>query len=168
MATADANLVVHESASVSPDARIYPSTRGTRIVIGAHSSIEPFAMIRCVGGRGDVIIGEHCYVNPGCVIYSGNGVTMGNHVLLAPGVMVMPTNHQWERRDVPTREQGFRPSKGGVVIGDDVWVGANAVLLDGARIGRGAIIGAGAVVAGEIPEYEIWGGSPCALLKRRP
>ena len=166
--SAGASLEIHPTASVSPDARIYPSSRGTRIVIGAGAHIEPFALIRCVGGSGDVVIGDHCYVNPFCVLYSGNGIRLGNDVLLAPGVQIVPANHNWERRDVPIRLQGFRPSRGGVEIEDDVWVGANSVILDGSRIGRGAIIGAGSIVSGTIPAFEMWAGNPIAKLRDRP
>jgi acetyltransferase-like isoleucine patch superfamily enzyme len=49
-----------------------------------------------------------------------------------------------------------------------VWIGANATILDGARIGKGAVIAAGAVVDGEVPPYEIWGGVPARKLKARP
>jgi acetyltransferase-like isoleucine patch superfamily enzyme len=161
-------LQIHPTAIISPDARIFGSSRGTRVVIGAGAQIEPFALIRCVGGMGDVIIGDNCYVNPFCVLYSGNGIRLGNDVLLAPGVQVVPANHNWERRDVPIRQQGFRPSRGGVEIEDDVWVGANTVILDGARIGRGAIIGAGSVVSGVIPAYEMWAGNPASKLRDRP
>jgi acetyltransferase-like isoleucine patch superfamily enzyme len=159
---------IHETALISPDARIFPSVRGTRIVIGAHSRVEAFALIRCVGGSGDVVIGEHCYVNPYCVLYSGSGITIGNDVLLAPGVQIVPANHEFSRRDLPIRLQGFRPSKGGVVIEDDVWIGASCVLLDGAHVGKGAIVAAGSVVLGEIPPYEVWGGNPAAHLRERP
>lgn len=153
-------LAIAPDAWVSPDARIYPSVRGTRIVIGAGSKIFEFAVIRAVGGAGDVIIGERCMINPHCVLFSGNGIVLGDDVLLAPGVQVVPANHAFARRDLAISQQGFLPSKGGVVIADDVWVGANAVLLDGVRIGCGAIIGAGSMVRGEIPDYEIWAGLP--------
>lgn len=153
-------LVISPHAWVSPDARIFPSMRGTRIIIGAGSKVFEFAVIRAIGGSGDVTIGERCMINPHCVLYSGSGITLGNDVALAPGVQVVPANHAFARRDITIAEQGFLPSKGGVVIGDDVWVGANAVLLDGAKIGRGAIVAAGSVVRGEIPAYEIWGGVP--------
>jgi acetyltransferase-like isoleucine patch superfamily enzyme len=153
-------LTIDQSAWVSDDARIFPSVRGTRIAIGAGSKVFEFAVIRAVGGTGDVLIGERCMINPHCVLYSGSGIRIGNDVALAPGVQVVPANHAYARRDIPIAQQGFLPAKGGVVIGDDVWVGAGAVLLDGAAIGRGAIIAAGAVVAGIVPDYEIWGGVP--------
>jgi acetyltransferase-like isoleucine patch superfamily enzyme len=82
--------------------------------------------------------------------------------------MIMPTNHAYGRRDTPIRHQGFAPSKGGIEIEDDVWLGANAVILDGARIGRGAIIAAGSVVGGTVPPYEIWGGVPAVKIRDRP
>lgn len=162
------SLQVHPDAVVSPDARIFPSTRGTRITIRAGARIEPFALIRCVGGTGDVDIGECSYINPYCVLYSGNGIRIGRDVLVAPGCQIVPANHEFARRDIPIRMQGFRPSRGGVVIDDDAWIGANAVLLDGTHVGRGAIIGAGSVVSGTVPAYEIWGGNPLRKLKDRP
>jgi acetyltransferase-like isoleucine patch superfamily enzyme len=157
-------LVVSAGAWISPDARIFPSVRGTRISIGAGSKLFEFVVIRAVGGTGDVTIGERCMINPHCVLYSGSGITIGNDVALAPGVQVVPANHAYGRRDIPIAQQGFLPSKGGVRIGDDVWIGANTVLLDGADIGKGAVIAAGAVVGGTVPPYEIWGGVPARKL----
>jgi acetyltransferase-like isoleucine patch superfamily enzyme len=161
-------LSIDPTAYVSPDARIHPSTRGTKIRIGAHCQIYDFVVIRAVGGSGDVSIGEHCYINPHCTLYSGNGIKLGNYVLLAPHVCVVPSNHAYARRDVEIRHQGFTPSKGGVEIGDDVWIGANTTILDGAKIGKGAIVAAGSVVSGEIPPYQIWGGVPAVYIKNRP
>lgn len=160
-------LEVAEGAFVSPDARITPSVRGTKIIIGAHTQIYEFVCIRAVGGNGDLVMGQHCYINPGCVIYTGNGITMGDYVLLAPGVMLMPTNHAYERRDVVIRHQGFLPSKGGIIIEDDVWIGANSVVLDGAVIRKGAVIAAGSLVKGEISSYEVWGGTPAKKIRDR-
>lgn len=157
-----------EGVKISGTARIYGPSKGTRIVIGEGSEIYDYVVIRCVGGTGDVIIGSNCYLNPGAVFYSGNGITLGKYVLVAAGVMIMPTNHAFGRRDILIRHQGFAESKGGVEIGDDVWLGANAVILDGARIGRGAIIAAGCVVTGTVPAYEIWGGVPAKKIGDRP
>jgi len=161
-------LKLGEKVFIDPSACIQPSTRGTRIRIGAHTQIYSFVTIRAVGGSGDIILGEHCYINPGCVLYSGNGLHMGNYVLLAAGVLIMPTNHAFERRGIPIRKQGFAPSKGGVKIGNDVWIGANTVVLDGAVIEDGAIIGAGSVVLGNIPAFEIWAGVPARKIGDRP
>jgi acetyltransferase-like isoleucine patch superfamily enzyme len=80
----------------------------------------------------------------------------------------VPANHAFERRDIPIAQQRFMASRGGVVIDDDVWIGAQSVLLDGTHIERGAIIAAGSVVRGRVPAYEIWGGVPAQRIKDRP
>jgi len=162
------NVTLGKNVLIAPTARVQGSTKGTRISIGAHSEIYDYVVIRCVGGSGDVEIGEYCYLNPGAVLYSGNGIKLGNYVLVAAGVKIMPTNHAYRRRDTPIRNQGFAPSKGGIEIEDDVWIGANAVILDGARIGSGAIIAAGSVVGGIVPPYEVWGGVPAVKIRDRP
>lgn len=161
-------LEIDPTAHVSPDARIHGSIRGSRIRIGPHVQIYDFVVIRAVGGDGDIEIGEHCYLNPHCVLYSGHGIRLGSYVLIGPGTVIAPANHAFERRDVVMRQQGFMPSRGGVVIEDDVWIGANATVLDGARIRRGAVIAAGSVVRGEVGTFEIWGGVPARRLGERP
>ena len=161
-------LEIHPDAVVDESVRFYPSVRGTQIVIGARTHIDAFAVLRAVGGMGDIIIGDDCRINPHCVLYSGNGITLGKHVLLAPAVSVVPANHAFARRDIPIAEQRFVESRGGVVIEDDVWVGAQSVILDGAYIERGAIIAAGSVLRGRVPAYQIWGGVPARYLKDRP
>jgi acetyltransferase-like isoleucine patch superfamily enzyme len=69
---------------------------------------------------------------------------------------------------VPISHQRFMPSRGGVVIEDDVWIGAQSVLLDGTHIEGGAIIAAGSVVRGRVPGFQIWGGVPARFIKDRP
>lgn len=161
-------LMIDKTAEISSDARIIPSIRGTKIVIGANTHIYEFVVIKAVGGEGDITIGEHCYINPNSTLYSGNGIKMGNYVLIGPGTVIAPTNHAFQRRDEYIRHQGFVPSRGGVVIEDDVWIGANSVILDGTHIERGALIAAGSVVMGNIPAYTMWGGVPAKYIKDRP
>ncbi|QQV78464.1 acyltransferase [Sphingomonas aliaeris] len=161
------SLSIHESAWVSEDARIFPSVRGTRIVIGANSNIFEFVVIRCVGGSGDIVIGDRVNINPHCVLYSGNGITIGDDTLIAAGVSIVPANHAITDRTRPIREQGFAPSKGGVTIGRDVWIGCNVTILDGVTIGDGAVIAAGAVVTHCIDPHEIWAGVPARSIAVR-
>lgn len=163
-----ANAEISESAVISSLAHLLPSERGTRLVVGARTQVMEFVVLKCVGGSGDLIIGTDCYINPHCVLYSGNGIRIGNDVLLAPGTIIAPANHALARRDLPIRLQGFMPSRGGVIVADDVWIGANSVLIDGANIGKGAVVAAGSVVTGTVPAYEIWGGVPARKLKDRP
>lgn len=151
---------VDPTARISPLADIELSVRGTRYVIGARTMIDAFVKIKPAGGSGDVVIGADCAINSGTVIYSGNGVTIGDAVLIAANCTLAATNHAIGDPDRRIRDQGFQPSRGGIMIGDDVWLGANVVLLDGARIGQGAVIAAGSVVRGAVEPYAIYAGAP--------
>lgn len=160
-------LIISAEAHVSPLADIEDSQRGSRIEIGAGCQIDSFVKIKPVGGSGDVIIGEQSYINSGTVIYSGNGVRIGDHVLIAANCTLAPINHEfWDRRKLIV-EQRFMPSRGGIIVEDDVWIGANCVILDGAIIRQGCVIAAGSVVRGELPAYGVYAGSPAVQLRTR-
>jgi virginiamycin A acetyltransferase len=160
-------ISIHPSARISPLADIEDSTRGTRIEIGAHSMVDSFVKIKPAGGVGDVIIGEYVYINSGCVLYTGNGIRIGNSVAIAANCTFAPTNHGYKDASRLIREQGFLPSRGGIVIEDDVWIGANVVLLDGTLIRRGCVIGVGALVKGELAPYGIYAGTPLKRIGSR-
>lgn len=160
-------IEIHSGANVSPLADIEDSVRGTRIVISDGVAIDAFVKIKPAGGVGDVVIGEGSVINSGCVIYSGNGVTLGRAVAVAANCTFAPVNHEYRSKDRWITSQGFGPSKGGIVIGDDVWIGANCVILDGANIGTGCVIAAGSVVRGTLDPYGIYGGNPIAKLGER-
>lgn len=155
---------LHPTAKISIHADIEDSVRGSKIIIGAHSVIDSFVKVKPAGGLGDLIIGEHSTVNSGCVLYTGNGISIGNHVAIAANCSLAPVNHEYEKKDVLIKNQGFRASKGGIVIEDDVWVGANCVLLDGAILRQGCVIGAGSIVRGEVEAYSINVGIPLAVI----
>jgi len=152
-------ITIHPSALVSPLADLEPSTRGSRVVIGADCRIDSFVKIKPAGGIGNVVLGERCYLNSGCVLYSGNGISIGNDVLIAANCTLAPVNHAYHDRQRLICEQGFGPSRGGIVIEDDVWIGANCVLLDGAVLRRGCVVAAGSLVRGELPAYSICRGT---------
>ena len=158
---------IHETAWISKDARIFPSTRGTRITIGAHSNVFEFVIIRCVGGNGDIVIGDRVNINPHCVLYSGNGIAIGDDTLIAAGTSIIPANHEIADLTRPIREQGFAPSKGGVIISHNVWIGMNVSILDGVQIGCGAVVAAGAVVTRSIANYSIVAGVPARKIGSR-
>lgn len=153
-------LEADPTARISPLADIEPSIRGSRYIIGARTMIDAFVKIKPAGGSGDVLIGSDSAINSGTVIYSGNGVRIGDSVLIAANCTLAATNHQFADPTRLIRHQGFMPSRGGIVIGDDVWLGANVVILDGAVIGKGAVIAAGSVVAGQVEPYAIYAGAP--------
>ncbi len=160
-------IVIHPTARISPLADIEDSTRGTRIEIGAHSMVDSFVKIKPVGGAGDLVVGEYVYINSGCVLYTGQGIRIGNSVAIAANCTFAPVNHAYADASRLIRQQGFLPGKGGIVIEDDVWIGANCVLLDGAVLRQGCVVGAGSVVKGELDAYHVYAGTPLRRIGKR-
>lgn len=158
---------ISEQAKISNLADIETSSRGSKLLVGANAMIDSFVKIKFTGGNGNIEIGENTYINSGCVLYSGNGIKIGSNVLIAANCTFAPVNHQFELKDKLIIEQRFKPSKGGIVIEDDVWIGANVVILDGAIIRKGAVIAAGSIVKNEVESYAVCGGSPLTVLKYR-
>ena len=93
-------------------------------------------------------------------------VVLGSNVMMGPSVLILSMNHEFSRTDIPMNQQGFRPDKT-VHIGDDVWIGARAILLSGVSIGSGAIVGAGSVVTSDVPEWAIAAGNPARIVRYR-
>ncbi|WAH37698.1 acyltransferase [Alicyclobacillus dauci] len=149
-----------ESAIISPYSRIETSVRGNVVEIHHGAVIDDFVKIKFAGGSGDIIIGEGSYINSGCVLYSGGGITIGKHVLIAANCTLAPVNHEYNDKTKLIKDQGFKKSCGGIVIEDDVWIGAGCVLLDGTHIERGCVIGAASFVKGYFSAYGVFGGNP--------
>jgi virginiamycin A acetyltransferase len=157
-------ITIASDARISPLADIEDSTRGTRIEIGPRVVVDSFVKIKPAGGSGDLLICSDTTINSGCVLYTGNGIQIGRGCAIGANCTFAPVNHAYLRRDLTIREQRFAPSKGGIVIGDDVWIGANCVLLDGSDIPDGCVIGAGSLVRGRLDSYGVYVGNP--LVKR--
>lgn len=113
------------------------------------------------------MIGDNVVINSGCVLYSGNGITIGDNVAIAANCVFAPVNHAFLDKGTLIRNQGFRPSKGGIVIEDDVWIGAGVVLLDGTHLSRGAVVAALSLVRGTVERYTVVGGNPLKKLGER-
>lgn len=160
-------LVIDPDAKVSSLADIEDSVRGSRIEIGPGVVIDSFVKIKPAGGMGDVVIGSGSQVNAGTVIYTGNGIYIGRNVLIGANCTLAPTNHAYFDSSRLILEQRFLPSRGGIVIEDDVWIGASCVLLDGAAIGCGAVVGAGSLVRKSIEPYTVVVGSSLRVIARR-
>ena len=157
-------IEIHPTARISPLSDIEDSVRGTRITISENVVIDSFVKIKPTGGMANLVIGPYSVINSGCVFYTGNGITIGNHVSVAANCVFAPVNHEIRQRHTLIQKQGFKPSKGGIVIEDDVWIGAGSVLLDGSVLRKGCVIGAMSLVRGEIPDYSIQAGNPLRLL----
>jgi len=160
-------LKVSNTARISKLADIEDSVRGSVITIGDNAVIDSFVKIKAVGGSGDIEIGENTYINSGTVIFSGNGVRIGKNVLIAPRCVLAPVNHAYKNRDRSILEQRFGESRGGIVIGDDVWIGANTTVLDGVRIGTGVVVGANSLVRQNLNPYCVYAGNPLTQIGRR-
>lgn len=156
-------LIISPKAKISPLADIEDSVRGTKIVIDDDVVIDAFVKIKPVGGSGDVHIASGSFINSGCVLYTGNGIKIGRGCLIAANCTFAPANHEYRDPAVPIARQGFMPSRGGIVLGDDVWIGANTVILDGATIGDGCVVGAGSVVSKALPPFSICFGAPASV-----
>jgi virginiamycin A acetyltransferase len=150
----------HPNAKISDKAIIDISSRGTNTIIGNETIIDDFVKIKHVGGTGHVIIGDNVFLNSFTIIYSGNGVKIGNNTAIGPNCSIVPINHKYQDKSLLISEQRFAQSKGGIIIEDDVWIGAGVIILDGAHIRRGAVIGAGSLVNCTIEEYSINVGTP--------
>ena len=160
-------LRIDPTARISKLADIEESVRGTLIEIGPRVMIDSFVKIKPAGGSGEVVIGADTAINSGTVIYTGNGVRIGEGVAIAANCTLAPTNHAIADRDRMIKDQGFQPSKGGIVIEDDCWLGSGVVLLDGAILRKGCVIAAGSVVRGEVPAYAIYAGAPAKRIGER-
>jgi maltose O-acetyltransferase len=86
--------------------------------------------------------------------------------MMGPDVVIHTRNHRHDRIDIPMCQQGFGEMKP-VIIEDDVWLGERVIILPGVTIGKGSIIGAGAVVAKNVPPYSIAVGNPALVVKKR-
>ncbi len=159
--------IFHSTVKIGQLVSIEVSSRGTDTIIGQYSVIDDFVKIKHVGGKGNIEIGDYVYLNSGTVIYSGNGVKIGNNVLIGPNCNLVPVNHKFDNLKELIRLQGFQPSRGGIIIEDDVWLGANVTILDGAIINKGCIIGANSLVKSTLSANGIYAGNPLTFIKYR-
>lgn len=145
--------------------KIYSSVRMDtppyrKFSLGKRSVVESFSCIN--NAVGDVVIGDYTRIGIHNTIIGP--VTIGSHVNLAQGITVTALNHNFENTNERIDLQGVTTKQ--VVINDDVWIGANAVILPGVTIGRHAVVAAGAVVTTDVPENTVVGGVPAKIIKR--
>lgn len=112
----------------------------------------------------NISIGHNCQINEFVFIQSA---FIGSHVMIAPHVAILSSSHKFSRTDIPMILQGATDNNP-PIIHDDVWIGRNAVIMPGVKIGKGCIVGAGAIVTKDAPPYSIVGGVPAKLIGTRP
>lgn len=128
--------------------------------LGKNSTIEDFATVN--NGVGAVHIGDRTRIGLGCVLIGP--VHVGSDVMLAQNIVCSGLNHEYRDPDVPIADQPV--STATIHIGDEVWIGANAVITAGVQIGRHAVIAAGSVVTKDVPAFCVAAGNPARILKR--
>ena len=116
------------------------------------------------GDGSQIGIGDNSGIGINCRVCGP--VKIGDNVMMGPEVIVLTVSHKYDWLDVPMLEQGHKDPEP-VTIGDDVWIGTRAIILPGISIGKGAIIGAAAVVTKDVPEYSIVCGNPAKVIKSR-
>ena len=145
--------VIHHSARMDT-----PPYR--KFSLGDYSVIESFACIN--NAVGDVMIGDHTRIGLHNTIIGP--VIIGSHVNLAQGITITALNHNFEDSEKRIDEQGVSTSA--VVIEDDIWIGANAVILPGVTIGHHSVVAAGAVVTKDVPPHSLVAGVPAKVIKQ--
>ena len=108
-------------------------------------------------------IGKESLIGEMNVLRGQGGITIGDRVYTAPLVQMLAVNHIFDDPRRPMVEQGITAE--GIVIGNDVWIGAGAIITDGVKIGEGAVVAAGAVVTKDVPAHTVVGGVPAKVLK---
>jgi acetyltransferase-like isoleucine patch superfamily enzyme len=131
---------------------------GSNVYIGHYSILKGYY-------KGEMVIGDDVWIGQQVFFHSAGGIFIGDRVGVGPGVRILTSNHRDEGWNVPILDSPleFKP----VVIGEDSDLGVGAVILPGVTIGRGALIGAGAVVAENIPDYTVAAGVPAKVIKNR-
>lgn len=111
-----------------------------------------------------VRLGDRSGIGVNAKIYGA--CSIGKNVMMGADCTIITRNHRISRTDIPMREQGFEEERP-VVIGNDVWIGDRVTILPGAKLGDGCVIGAGAVVTGEIPAFAVVAGVPARVIRYR-
>ncbi len=134
------------------------------LVLGYRVVLEQDVYLKLVTNSAHLDIGRCSFLGKGVEIDCRENISIGEHVLLAPGCFITDHNHDTAAgRRIDQQKCVSAP----VAIEDDVWVGANAVILPGVNIGQGAVVGAGAVVNSDVDSFTVVGGVPARMIAKR-
>lgn len=131
---------------------------GDHVYVGHYTILKGYYQNR-------MIIGEGTWIGQQCFLHSGGGLTIGNNVGIGPGVKIVTSAHELNDIGMPILHNPLRFAP--ILIADDCDIGVGAIILPGVRIGKGAQVGAGAVVVSDVQEYAIVAGVPARLLGTR-
>jgi acetyltransferase-like isoleucine patch superfamily enzyme len=135
---------------------VFPANK---FIVGKYSTIEDFSVIN--NGVGDVVVGNDTRIGMSNVVIGP--VEIGDNVMTAQHVVLSGLNHGFEDVTLSPKDQKVGTAK--IIVEDDVWIGANAVVVAGVTIGKHAIIGAGSVVTKSVPPFSVAVGNPAKIVK---
>ena len=153
------NIFIGDRVVIFKDSDGGPVTLGTRVHLYGDSYIQ-------TGQGGSLTIGDNTHIQPNCQFSAYKGpIRIGKEVQIAPRCAFYPYDHGFDPGELIARQP--LTTKGGIVIADDAWLGCGVIVLDGVRIGKGAVVGAGAVVTRDIPDGAIAAGVPARVIGLR-
>ena len=172
-----AEVEIEEVRRRNPGARISSGAvlegwRKGQITLAPRAHVEHDTMI-AVGddrnGYGTLIVGSDTWIGPynNFRLAGGTTIRIGEGCLISQFCTIVAANHELSRR-TRMRDASCNTTRSGVTIGDDVWLGAGAIVLPGVSIASGAVIAAGSVVTNAVGSFEIWGGNPARRIGERP
>ena len=134
-----------------------------RLEIGRQTLLEPGVWITAPGAA-RIRIGSGTFLNLGVMVAAAGLVEVGDNCMFANGCFITDADHRFDDPSVPITWQGFT-TKGPTRVGDNVWCGANVVITSGVTIGERCVIGANAVVTGDLPPHSIAAGAPARVIR---
>jgi len=137
--------------------------RSGQIEIGADCEVQDGVVIDTQEGQ--VRIGDQCRIGSYTILYGLGGIVVGAQSSIAAHSMIVASSHSFKGRKIPIRDQASTAK--GISIGRDVWIGANCVVIDGATIGQGCVIGAASVVRGNVEAFAVAVGCPARVIRVR-
>ena len=131
-----------------------------QFILGDYSTIEDFSTVN--NGVGDVVIGHHTLIGMGNTIIGP--ITIGNNVIFAQNIVASALNHEYRDINLPILKQNILTAA--IIVEDECWIAANAVITSGVTIGKHSVVAAGAVVTKNIPPYSVAVGNPAKVIKQ--
>ncbi len=160
-----ADLDIGPQVFVADRVIIYQAAEGGSVTLSNNVNVLRDCVLE-TGQGGSISIGADTYLHPRCQVMAYKGdISIGDHVAIAPGCAFYSYNHVAAPGKLIKRQP--LETKGGISVGDGAWLGFGVIVLDGVTIGPGAIVGAGAVVTGDIPENAIAVGNPARVVSHR-
>lgn len=157
-----AGVEMGEGTWISPDAQV-EIIGGGRIVLGKRCQVHAGAKLLTYGGL--IVLGDDVSLNPYTIAYGHGGLKIGNGVRIAAHTVLIPSNHNFQDKNKPIFQQG-ETSKG-IVVEDDVWMGAGVRVLDGVKVAKGTVVAAGAVLTKNTEAFGVYAGVPARKISER-